>query len=90
MATTAAPAELLGHPKGLNVAENISWSFGLALGGLMMSVVLVIFLVGQPHLLSQAKPAEPVGLLERTLGGLRREWLIYLGALAGVAAALAM
>lgn len=66
------------------VGENISWSYGFALGGLMMAVGLAIFVLGQPHLLGQAEPANPALLRAPLFAGLSREVMIYAGALAGV------
>ncbi len=68
------------------VGETIGWGYGFALGGLMMALGLVVFLVGQPHLLGQAEPADPALLRRPVVAGLSREMLIYLGALVGVVA----
>jgi POT family proton-dependent oligopeptide transporter len=63
------------------IGETFGWGYGFGLGGIMMALGLVQFMIGQKHLLGHAEPADPGFLREPVLAGLSREWLIYLGAL---------
>ena len=66
------------------IGETYGWKYGFGLAGVGMVTGLIVFLWGQKHLQGHAEPARPELLRER-VGGLPREWLIYLGGLAGVA-----
>ncbi len=68
------------------VGETYGWGYGFALGGIMMGLGLVQFVLGQKHLLGQAEPANPTLLTQPAFAGLSREWLIYIAALIGVVA----
>jgi len=63
------------------IGEKIGWGYGFALAGIMMALGLVQFLWGRKHLLGHAEPADPALLKAPVLGGLSREWVIYLGGL---------
>lgn len=65
------------------LGEAYGWGYGFGAAGIGMLLGLVVFVLGKPYLQGAAEPAQPALLRERVLG-LPREWLIYLGALAGV------
>jgi POT family proton-dependent oligopeptide transporter len=64
------------------VGQNIGWGYGFALGGLMMALGLIQFVIGQKHLQGHAEPADPAMLKAPVFAGVSRELLIYLGGLA--------
>ncbi len=68
------------------LGETYGWAYGFGAAGVGMVIGLITFLRGQGHLHGLAEPSEPALLTEKIAGGLNREWLIYLGGLAGVAA----
>ncbi len=61
------------------------WEYGFGSAGIGLLLGLVVFLKGTKHFHGQAEPANPVLLTEK-VAGIRRETLIYLLALVGVAA----
>ncbi len=65
------------------VGETYGWKYGFGLAGVGMLSGLTVFLWGQKYLMGHAEPRDPLMLRERVFG-LPREWLIYLGGLAGV------
>ena len=66
------------------VGETYGWKYGFGLAGVGMLTGLAVFLGGQRHLQGHAEPRDPARLREK-VGPVSREWLIYLGGLAGVA-----
>jgi proton-dependent oligopeptide transporter, POT family len=66
------------------IGETYGWGYGFGLGGIMMALGLVQFVIGQKHLLGHAEPARPDYLRAPAFAGLSREWLIYLGSVVGV------
>ncbi|MBV1775748.1 oligopeptide:H+ symporter [Burkholderiaceae bacterium DAT-1] len=66
------------------LGETYGWRYGFGAAGIGMIAGLIIFLLGQKHFHGYAEPAHPERLHEKVFG-IRREWLIYAGALAGVA-----
>jgi len=68
------------------VGETFGWGYGFALGGIMVAVGLVQFILGQKHLMGQAEPANPILLKQPLLAGISLEWLIYISALFGAVA----
>lgn len=48
------------------IGENYGWGYGFALGGIMMALGLVQFMLGQKHLMGQAEPPNP-GALTRSI-----------------------
>ena len=67
------------------LGETYGWKYGFGAAGVGMIAGLGMFLWGQRYLHGHAEPADPAALRTR-VGPLRREWWIYLGSLAGVAA----
>ena len=66
------------------LGETYGWKYGFGAAGIGMVAGLVMFLWGQKYLQGHAEPNDPAKLREK-VGPLSREWLIYLGSLAGVA-----
>ncbi|MCE7031811.1 oligopeptide:H+ symporter [Lysobacter sp. GX 14042] len=66
------------------LGETYGWKYGFGAAGIGMVAGLVMFLWGQKYLHGHAEPNDPARLAER-VGGLSREWWIYLGSVAGVA-----
>ena len=66
------------------VGETYGWKYGFGLAGVGMLAGLSVFVGGQRHLQGHAEPRDPARLREK-IGPLRRETLIYLGGIAGVA-----
>ncbi|MET0808374.1 MAG: oligopeptide:H+ symporter [Pseudoxanthomonas sp.] len=65
------------------LGETLGWKYGFGAAGVGMLLGLVLFLWGQKYLHGHAEPREPALLRESVLG-MRREWVIYLGAVLGV------
>ena len=68
------------------LGETFGWGWGFGAAGLGMLAGLANFIYGQKHLMGHAEPRDPARLRERVFGPLSREHVIYLGALAGLAA----
>jgi len=66
------------------LGETYGWKYGFGAAGIGMVAGLAMFLWGQKYLHGHAEPRDPVALRMR-VGGLPREWWIYLGSFAGVA-----
>lgn len=66
------------------LGETLGWRYGFGAAGIGMLLGLCMFLWGQKYLHGHAEPAAPERLRER-VAGIPREWLIYAGALLGVA-----
>jgi len=66
------------------LGETYGWKYGFGAAGIGMAAGLVMFLWGQKYLHGHAEPSDPAKLRER-VGGLSREWWIYLGSVGGVA-----
>ncbi len=66
------------------LGETLGWKYGFGAAGVGMLAGLGVFLYGQRHFHGHAEPADAARLREPLLAGLTREWLIYLGALAGI------
>lgn len=60
------------------------WEYGFGSAGIGLLLGLLVFLKGTKHFHGQAEPANPA-LLNEKVAGIRRETLIYLLALVGVA-----
>lgn len=65
------------------IGEAYGWKYGFGAAGIGMLAGLAMFLWGQRYLDGHAEPADP-DALRASVGGLRREWLIYLLAIVGV------
>ena len=66
------------------LGQTFGWRYGFGLAGIGMLAGLITFLRGRRHLLGAGEPPVEGQLQRRVLGGLSREWGIYLAALAGV------
>ena len=67
------------------LGENFGWRYGFGLAGLGMLAGYVTFMVGKPLLLGKGEPPNPARLAAPVFGPVSREWLIYLGAIPGLA-----
>jgi proton-dependent oligopeptide transporter, POT family len=65
------------------LGETLGWKYGFGAAGIGMLLGLALFLWGQKYLQGHAEPPAPPTLRER-VAGIPREWLIYVGAIAGV------
>jgi len=65
------------------LGERYGWRYGFGAAGIGMVLGLITFTWGQKFLHGKAEPAEPA-LLKEKVFGIQREWLIYLGAIAGL------
>ncbi|WP_226468833.1 peptide MFS transporter [Luteimonas panaciterrae] len=66
------------------LGETYGWKYGFGAAGVGMVAGLAMFLWGQRYLHGHAEPPDPAKLRD-SVGGLRREFWIYLGTFAGVA-----
>jgi POT family proton-dependent oligopeptide transporter len=73
-----------------SIGETYGWHLGFGLAGVGMIIGLSVFLWGQRYIRHAAEPPDPARLAAPVFLGLSREWLIYLGTAAGVAAAWAL
>jgi proton-dependent oligopeptide transporter, POT family len=62
------------------IGQTYGWRYGFGLAGIGMLLGLAVFLRGQKHLHGLANPPPSARLQERIFAGLRRESLIYVGA----------
>ena len=67
------------------LGQNFGWSYGFGLAGVGMLAGYVTFMIGKPLLRGKGEPLDPARLSRPVLGPLNLEWLIYLGAFAGLA-----
>ncbi|MFL6591290.1 MAG: peptide MFS transporter, partial [Luteimonas sp.] len=65
------------------LGQTLGWSYGFGAAGIGMLLGLGQFLWGQKYLHGHAESPAP-GLLRERVYGIRREWLIYVGAVAGL------
>jgi len=65
------------------LGQTLGWSYGFGAAGIGMLFGLGQFIWGQKYLHGHAESTAPAKLRERVFG-LPREWIIYLGALAGL------
>jgi proton-dependent oligopeptide transporter, POT family len=72
------------------LGETYGWKYGFGLAGVGMVAGLINFVWGQKYFHGHAEPSRPELLREKVLPGLRREHLIYLGAVLGVGAVWAL
>jgi POT family proton-dependent oligopeptide transporter len=68
------------------LGEKVGWHYGFGLAGIGMLFGLGVFVWGKDRIAGLAEPPDPSRLRE-TVVGVRREWLVYLGALAAVVVA---
>ena len=67
------------------LGENFGWRYGFGLAGLGMLAGYVTFMLGKPLLRGKGEPPDPARLARPVLGPINQEWLIYLGAIPGLA-----
>ncbi len=66
------------------LGETVGWSWGFGAAGIGMALGLVVFVLFRRELHGVGEPPVPAVLAARSPLGVSTEWLIYLGALAGV------
>jgi len=66
------------------LGETVGWSYGFGAAGVGMLAGLVVFVLFRSELRGAGEPVSPELLRAPLVAGVSREWLIYLGALAGV------
>jgi POT family proton-dependent oligopeptide transporter len=67
------------------LGQTIGWWAGFGAAGVGMALGWVVFVLGKPLLEGKGEPPDPVALSQPRFGPISTEWLIYLGAFAGVA-----
>ncbi len=67
------------------LGQTIGWWAGFGAAGVGMALGWLVFVLGKPLLDGKGEPPDPVALAKPVVGPLNTEWLIYLGAIAGVA-----
>jgi POT family proton-dependent oligopeptide transporter len=65
------------------LGETYGWSYGFGAAGVGMLLGLIVFVVFKPLLLGRGEPANPEAL-NKTVLGIRLEWLLYLVGLVAV------
>lgn len=66
------------------LGQTVGWWAGFGLAGFGMLLGFIVFTLGKPLLEGRAEPPNPEQLRAPVMGPISREWLIYLGGLAGV------
>ena len=69
------------------LGQTYGWAYGFGLAGVGMLVGLLTFVWGRPLLQGAGEPSDPKYLSEKVVLGINREWLTYIGGLAGVVVA---
>ncbi len=59
------------------LGETYGWAYGFGAAGVGMLLGLIVFVWGKPLLLGRGESPDPARL-ERTVGGMKFEWLLYL------------
>jgi POT family proton-dependent oligopeptide transporter len=67
------------------LGETVGWSYGFGVAGVGMVLGLLAFIALKRELHGLGEAADPVLLASKPVAGLSVEWLIYLGAIAGIA-----
>ena len=67
------------------LGETHGWSYGFGAAGVGMLLGLIVFVVFKPLLLGRGEPADPAGL-NKSVMGIKLEWLLYLVGLVAVVA----
>jgi POT family proton-dependent oligopeptide transporter len=65
------------------LGETFGWSYGFGAAGVGMLLGLIVFIVFKPLLLGRGEPLNPEGL-NKTVFGIKLEWLLYLVGLVAV------
>lgn len=65
------------------LGEAYGWGYGFGLAGIFMLLGLATFMLGRSTLEGVGEPHDPSNLRSR-FGGIRKEWLIYVGAIVAV------
>jgi POT family proton-dependent oligopeptide transporter len=77
----------LGAALGAIVAgwlgQTYGWAWGFGAAGVGMLLGLIVFIIGTPLLCGRGESTNPAKL-NSTVGGIKFEWLIYAGSVAGV------
>jgi len=66
------------------LGQTYGWKYGFGAAGIGMLLGLIVFVVFRPLLQGRGESPNPARLLERVVGGLRLEWLLYLLGVAAV------
>ena len=69
------------------LGQTYGWAYGFGLAGIGMFIGLLTFIWGRPWLEGAGEPTDPKYLAEKVVLGINREWLTYIGGLAGVVVA---
>ena len=67
------------------LGQTVGWWAGFGAAGVGMALGWAVFVLGKPLLQGKGEPPNPVALAQPRFGPISTEWLIYLGAFAGVA-----
>ena len=67
------------------LGQNYGWAWGFGLAGVGMMAGYVTFMLGRSTLQGKGEPPDPARLARPVFGPINREWLIYLGAIPGLA-----
>jgi POT family proton-dependent oligopeptide transporter len=67
------------------LGQTVGWWAGFGAAGVGMALGWLVFVLGKPMLEGKGEPPDPVALAQPRFGPISTEWLIYLGAFAGVA-----
>ncbi len=67
------------------LGQSLGWRYGFGLAGVGMLAGYLTFVFGRPLLKGKGEPPDPVRLAKPLAGPINLEWLIYIGAIAGLA-----
>ncbi|HTX49280.1 MAG TPA: oligopeptide:H+ symporter [Caulobacteraceae bacterium] len=66
------------------VGETVSWGAGFGLAGVGMLAGYLVFVLNRPRLEGHGEPPNPADLARPIVGPFSLEWVVYLGAIAGL------
>ena len=67
------------------LGENLGWAYGFGLAGVGMMAGWLTFVLGRKYLEGKGEPPDPARLARPVVGPVNLEWLVYLGAIPGLA-----